>query len=62
MFTARRRLAPPPQILLCLTLFCFANLLTRVISSLAGVSIKRWNHRRRMLDIAKRVGCCMKLC
>lgn len=43
------------QVLVCLTLFLLANLLTRVISSFVGIKLKRLNHLDRMQDIAKRV-------
>ncbi|KAL4858334.1 Mechanosensitive ion channel protein 10 [Chlorella vulgaris] len=42
------------QVLVCLTLFLLANLVTRVISSFVGIKLKRLNHLDRMQDIAKR--------
>jgi hypothetical protein len=53
------------QVLLCLTLFLLANLLTRIFSSLAGIKLKRTIHLSRMQDIAKRVcatGMCLLCC
>jgi len=32
------------------------NLITRTLSSLAGIKLKRMNHRQRMLEVSKRVG------
>ncbi|KAL4457285.1 hypothetical protein ABPG75_012150 [Micractinium tetrahymenae] len=42
------------RILLCLTLMLVVNLITSFISSLAGIKLKRMNHRARMLEVSKR--------
>lgn len=36
-------------------LFLVMLLVSRMLSSLAGIKLKRLNHRQRMMDISKRV-------
>jgi len=49
------------QLLLCVLLFLVMLLVSRMVSSLAGIKLKRLNHRQRMMDLSKRVGdkCCI---
>lgn len=46
---------PAAQVLLCVTLMLVVNLITCFITSLAGIKLKRMNHRARMLEVSKRV-------
>lgn len=50
------------QLLLCATLLLAVVLATRVLSAMAGIKLKRMNHRQRMLELSKRVRCALFVC